>query len=807
MLGSLGILQNDLGGVLLGLGILVICSFVLLRGDTRNQIKEWFNQSWKTVVVVEVVFFVFFAGWTIVRAANPEAAYTEKPMELAFINSILQSDSFPPPDPWLSGYAISYYYFGYILVSMLTRVTGVASSVAFNLSSSLWFGMTAAAVYGVVHDLIHALQTRKSKAGETIKDTTIKKISRSGGLLGPLFLLLLGNLEGLLEILYAKRFFWTTAADGTLTSRFWSWLQILELNTAPTQPASWMPNRSTGWIWWRGSRVIQDVSMSGGNIEVIDEFPFFTYLLSDLHPHLLAMPFCLLAIALVLNLFLSIEKKDVHTWVSFRWMRRWESWLTVLILGSLAFLNTWDFPIYVGLFAVVILYKRIQEAGWYWGLAWEFLLNGLVLGVTGVVLFLPFYIGFQSQAGGILPSLEYMTRGVNFWVMFGIFLSLLLIWLIYTIRQKEIPFSPLKGIRFAAYCFLGLFLLSTLWGLIILNLSTIGEKLATSANAFMATLGAKMVLGGQAFSGLHGNYSVLAIVQESITRRIVSPGAWLTLAVMVTLVWGLLNGRKQSKKINTNDEPSVLGEQQAPNIKIFVLILAFFGLGLTIFPEYFYLRDQFGSRMNTIFKFYFQAWMFWSIAAAFASIELLTVLKRWKLVLFSVFWTGLIVAGMAYPVVMLLNKTSNFSPIVWTLDGNEYISRYNPDDYLAFNWLATQDYGIVAEAVGGSYTDYARISTRSGFPTVLGWPGHESQWRGGATEMGSRAADISILYETPSADEALAIIQKYRIQYIYVGNLELIQYKVAREKFDALFDLIYSNGSVTIYEVPPHYGK
>jgi uncharacterized membrane protein len=651
------------------------------------------------------------------------------------------------------------------------------------------------------------LQTRKSKAGETIKDTTIKKISRSGGLLGPFFLLLLGNLEGLLEILYAKRFFWTPAADGTLTSRFWSWLQILELNTAPTQPASWLPNRSTGWIWWRGSRVIQDVSMSGGNIEVIDEFPFFTYLLSDLHPHLLAMPFCLLAIALALNLFLSIEKKDVHTWVSFCWMTRWESWLTILILGSLAFLNTWDFPIYVGLFAVVILYKRIQEAGWYWGLAWEFLLNGLVLGVTGVVLFLPFYIGFQSQAGGILPSLEYMTRGVNFWVMFGIFLSLLLIWLVVTIKQEEVPFSPLQGIRFAAYFFLGLFLLSTLWGLIILNLSTIGDSLATSSNAFIATLGAKMVLGGQAFSGLHGNYSALAIVQESITRRIVSPGAWLTLAVMVTLVWGLLNGRKQSKKINTNDEPSVLGEQQAPNIKIFVLILAFFGLGLTIFPEYFYLRDQFGSRMNTIFKFYFQAWMFWSIAAAFASIELLTVLKRWKLVLFSVFWTGLIVAGMAYPVVMLLNKTSNFSPIVWTLDGNEYISRYNPDDYLAFNWLATQDYGIVAEAVGGSYTDYARISTRSGFPTVLGWPGHESQWRGGATEMGSRAADISILYETPSADEALAIIQKYRVQYIYVGNLELIQYKVAREKFDALFDLIYSNGSVTIYEVPPHYGK
>lgn len=807
ILGSLGILQNDLGGVILGLGVLVICSLILLRGNTRTLLKEWFKLNWKTAVVVEVVFFVFFAGWTVVRAANPEAAYTEKPMELAFVNSILQSDSFPPQDPWLSGYAISYYYFGYVLVSMLTRVTGVASSVAFNLSSSLWFGMTAAAVYGVLHDLIHAWQARKSRSEVTITDKTIKKVARSGAILGPFFLLLLGNLEGLLEILYAKRFFWTTGADGSLTSRFWSWLSILELNIAPIEPISWMPNRTTGWLWWRGSRVIQDISMSGGNIEVIDEFPFFTYLLSDLHPHLLAMPFCLLALAMAINLFLTIEKKEFPFPISFSWLRRWESWLTVLILGSLAFLNTWDFPIYVGLFVVVVLYKRIQEAGWSRARVWEFLLNGIVLGVAGVVLFLPFYIGFQSQAGGILPSLEYMTRGINFWIMFGIFLSLILIWLVFTIRQKEIPFSPMKGIKFAAFCFLGLFLLSTLWGLIILNLSTLGENLSTSSNAFLAELGTKMVMGGQAFSGSHGNYSVLAIIQESITRRIVSPGAWLTLAGLLAIVWGLLAGKKTSVGVDAEVESPDIEHQREPNIKIFILILILFGLGLTIFPEYFYLRDQFGTRMNTIFKFYFQAWMFWSIAAAFASIEVLAALKRWKFALFSVFWTALILAGMAYPVVMLLNKTSQFSPMVWTLDGNEYLSRSNPDDYLAFNWLGTKEKGIIAEAVGGSYTDYARISTRSGFPTVLGWPGHESQWRGGAEEMGNRAGDISTLYETTSADEAMTIIQKYKIRYIYLGNLELIQYKVAREKFDALFDLIYSNGSVTIYEVPANYGK
>jgi uncharacterized membrane protein len=296
-------------------------------------------------------------------------------------------------------------------------------------------------------------------------------------------------------------------------------------------------------------------------------------------------------------------------------------------------------------------------------------------------------------------------------------------------------------------------------------------------------------------------------MRESAMRRLVSPGAWLTLAAMLILVWGLLSSKKQSAPEPVEIKQDVVRQSENPNIKVFVLILMLFGLGLTIFPEYFYLRDQFGSRMNTIFKFYFQAWMFWAIAAAFASVELLMVLKRWKFAVFSVFWIVLLLAGMVYPAVMLMNKTSNFSPLVWTLDGNEYLSRYNPDDYLAFNWLATQDYGVVAEAVGGSYTDFARISTRSGLPTVLGWPGHESQWRGGATEMGNRAADITALYETLSAEEAIAIIQRYKIRYVYIGNLELMQYKVAREKFDALFNLIYSNGSVTIYEVPSNYGN
>ncbi len=83
-----------------------------------------------------------------------------------------------------------------------------------------------------------------------------------------------------------------------------------------------------------------------------------------------------------------------------------------------------------------------------------------------------------------------------------------------------------------------------------------------------------------------------------------------------------------------------------------------------------------------------------------------------------------------------------------SLDGTAYIGSYAPDDLSAIYWLRQAPDGVIVEAVGGSYSGYARMATYSGLPNVLGWPGHESQWRGGAVEMGSREADIETIYQS-----------------------------------------------------------
>jgi uncharacterized membrane protein len=273
----------------------------------------------------------------------------------------------------------------------------------------------------------------------------------------------------------------------------------------------------------------------------------------------------------------------------------------------------------------------------------------------------------------------------------------------------------------------------------------------------------------------------------------------LTLGLLLVLALTVLLVRPRSTQVGDIDEGAQPGSLK---VEGFLLILVVFGALLTLFPEYFYLRDQFGWRMNTIFKFYFQAWILWGIAAAAGSAILFRTLAGWRSIVYRVVWVIFLLAGLAYPMIMLANKTNGFSMREWTLDGNAYFEKYFAGDYAAITWLQQAPLGVITEAVGGSYTEYARVSTRSGQPTVLGWPGHESQWRGGGDEMGSRYGDIELLYETRQWDEADRILRMYDVRYVYLGSLERSTYQVNIEKFDQMLNIVYQNGEVTIYAVP-----
>ena len=236
---------------------------------------------------------------------------------------------------------------------------------------------------------------------------------------------------------------------------------------------------------------------------------------------------------------------------------------------------------------------------------------------------------------------------------------------------------------------------------------------------------------------------------------------------------------------------------------IFVLLLITLGALLILAPEFVFLRDQFGYRINTVFKFYYQVWMLWGLVAAFAVAYLLQNLRGAKNIIFRVLIGLVIFAGLLYPTFGLLTKTNNFKPVFgYTLDDFERVKRENPDEAAAIDFLLTVPNGVVAEAIGDGYSGYARISMWTGLQTVLGWPGHEAQWRGTYEPQGSRREDIKKLYTTARWEEAQLIIKQYNIRYIYIGTLERVSMPVNEEKFQSYLKPVFQQGSVVIYEAP-----
>ena len=121
--------------------------------------RSWLEANWGQVLLTELVFMALFFGWVLVRAQNPSITATEKPMEFAFLNSIGRSPQFPPTDPWLSGFSISYYYFGYVMTGLVARLANVSEPIAFNLAVAWLVAGTGTGAFGLVHNLLRAPAT------------------------------------------------------------------------------------------------------------------------------------------------------------------------------------------------------------------------------------------------------------------------------------------------------------------------------------------------------------------------------------------------------------------------------------------------------------------------------------------------------------------------------------------------------------------------------------------------------------------------------------------------------------------------
>jgi YYY domain-containing protein len=785
LLATFGWLHNTAGGIVVVLVLLAVAGLALAVKSSNHSAHPL---PWRTVVATELVFAIAFVAWCLVRAHLPriETAGGEKWMEIAFLRAILRSNAFPPHDPWLSGFGISYYYFGYVIVAMLARLASVPPSIAFNLGIATLFALTCTGAFSLVYNLIE-----KDRKG-------FPKPLRSAlgsALLGPLLVAVMGNLEGLLEVLHAR---------GIGTAAFWAWLDISRIDEPPVlfSQGSWVPTRF--FWWWQASRVLQDYTPWGAEQHVIDEFPVFSFTLGDMHPHVLTLPFVLLSIALALNLYLRArsnpgslqDEPRGEAWnlrllgrtIEFP-LRPWELFVYALCLGGLGFLNTWDFPIYLFIVCAAYVLAGLpvtHHASRITHHASRFALLFVALLIPGILLYLPFWLGFQSQAGGILLNLFNATRLPQFLVMFAPLAFVAATFVAFQARKDGVPGREVgKWTALVALGVLGALALLLVLTVLLVWLGVVPPK---GAAAYVSAW-----LGGGPIPGLEDIPDAPDLISRSLLSRLLNP--WTSLGLIAFLVAIVLTLIRRS----TDPAPPQSPISNA-STSTFALLLFATGALLMLGVEFVYLRDVFGTRMNTVFKFYFQAWVLWGVAGAYA---LAGFCQRGRVGLVVV--AGLlVVGGLVYPVLAIPARAGEYGGSS-TLDGTAYLAETQPDDVAAIAWLNENIDGapVLLEAPGDRYRAYVyegRVSAQTGLPTLLGWAGHEHQWRGNYDEPARREPDIETLYTSVALGEVLALMDRYDISYVYVGPLERARYPAAGlAKFAGLMDVVYDSDTVTIY--------
>lgn len=259
------------------------------------------------------------------------------------------------------------------------------------------------------------------------------------------------------------------------------------------------------------------------------------------------------------------------------------------------------------------------------------------------------------------------------------------------------------------------------------------------------------------------------------------------------------------------------------NTKEELLIILIFGFAifLTVVPDIIDFKLGLG-RMNTVFKFYFQAWLFFAIGSSFAFFTLAKKLQKRKILSWIWITTSVILFIFSFsylPTATFAKIIDRMSPVnELTLDGEEYMKKsiYLDNNHIielmydhnAIDWINKNITGdkAVLEANTPIYRWGSRISVYTGLPTVLGWDWHEIAHRQYLPPqiIRDRASDIKTLYESYNSQQTFLLLNKYNVKYIFLGQLEKAYYDtqgieniiIQNPKF---FKKVYMNPQSKIY--------
>ncbi len=750
ILGSFKILSFSQWSLWMYVGLILLLSAALTYRQ-RKLLSEYFSSQWKHILIIEAIFLVVFLISLSIRLGNPDLWHPwlggEKPMDFAFFNAVLRSVYFPPEHPWFAEHYINYYYYGYIIAAIPTKLLGLLPSIAYNLILPSWFAMTGIGIFSVAFNLVAGLRENSDdvepNAAEEKSSFWVKVFNRQRlvknlpyltGAFALVAVLLLGNL-------YQPRVLWQYLPEATITG--------IDANASPLEHAGSviggairvlsgqapLPGNNGRWYFEASRPILHD-----GPDTPIAEFPYFTFLYGDMHPHMLVMPIYALALSWMLNLLLRPVSRT-----------KWSSRIPGLIAAGLIFgifraAHTWDFPTFIGMGMLVIVWdgwRNRTESIKHTIL--DILVYELAFVGIAIAFYWPFTQWFKTEYASVELWKGYRTPLIDYLFVFGLFLFVMI-----SLMFRDLSPTLKAGYQNWVSDFKQRFISIFSWRYF---------------KWYLATLVLFLILSALWLS----DYQALAF------------GIPLLIGMAYLIIF--------------NRELSLLQR----------IIWLLFGLGIsiTLFVEVFVLKGD-GGRSNTVFRFYNQAWFILGLATSLALADLLTGMQHWsrstKYVWGFIFGV-LVLFAVSYPLIATNKKITDRWPDIQNpphaLDGAQYMlgdvkslnpAIYNDEnrpinlshDYPAILFMQDHVSGspVFVEGHTEEYRWGSRFSIYTGLPSVVGWSWHVRQHNSlldGAI-VDKLIDEVNNFYNTQDIQSAKEFLNRHHVQYIVVGDLERAYY-------------------------------
>ena len=777
--------------------IVGLCCY--LPKSLRKSLTEKMNTKGfiESVVIEETAFLIVFFLLCYFKGFLPDINGQEKFMDYGFIMSMLRDPNLPANDMWLSGYSINYYYFGQYIWAVVIKATGIPSGIGYNLAMCSAIAIPFAMSFSLGKFLIEAASLRGFFDNKIVK--------YAAGLFTGCAVALWGN---------SHSFYYDQDSFG---NKFLGIFKAMGINVGRTD-AFFYPD-STRYIGWN------PVVENNGGDYTIEEFPFYSYLVGDLHAHVISMMIVLLISAVVLSMLCTVKlpsandtgkKIDLNNLNSAegKILPELESSVTLhlilcsVLLGCAQMTNYWDFLIYfvfcsMGFFIANTIRSRHFAT-------------------------IPSTLVFFVNVGGIL--LIYLSQGSNPAALFGLELILMIASFFFCVASPTALPRTSFQMSFA-------FTLATLAALPFnANFDMISNTLGSVKNR--SSVYQLFILWGT-----HVIISIFFLVVVAVNKNYRYTSA--------------AKAKKNAKANNSfagiyGDENSYTNPVQRffadrNLIDVFVCGMTVVGIMLLIAPEIFYVRDIYTGgylRSNTMFKFTFAGFIILSVTMIYAITRLFWFVNkkgRYSMAFFSfaLLFSIMLIVPAHYNSVGLKQRCGELKRENYkTLDGTAYLDTYTSNESVGniyagnlipykacIEWFNKNVEGspVICEAYGLSYTDNDIVSAYTGLPTVFGWQTHEWLWRfhgivNKETDtlisdpsrdvwklyISPRQNDINILYQSQYAPDVQTIINKYQIEYIIMGDMERLKFAYDNSGvFLEIGEAVFNYEGLTVYKVKP----